>query len=239
MKKDIYYCIVLSEEQLDFLAGSKYGIDRMKVLRHLIGAAAVKETEYEKKGFAVTLHIGQAALSEVDLANRLGYDKKTVSRLLDRMALLGIVASEQTNRTSIHTVHCVSAWYADNQKILNPYYVSMKERHEGHAENGNADSNGDGIVTESPNRVMEKPNTTAEANFHSSSECAEVGDTPVPATSLENESGTTPHAGKQPVLSSLSSEVATASGSDDSLSTDAGQGQFDNPTAEEVQPRQL
>lgn len=239
MKKDIYYCMVLSEEQLDFLAGSKYGIDRMKVLRHLIDAVAVKETEYKKKGFAVTLHVGQAALSEVDLANRLGYDKKTVSRLLDRMSALGIVTSEQTNRTSIHTVHCVSAWYADNQKILNPYYVSMKERYESHAENGNADSNGDGIVTESPNLVIEKPDTTVKANFHSSSECAEVSNTPVPATSLENESDTTPHAGKQPVLSSLSSEVATESGSDDSLSTDAEQGQFDNPTAEEVQPRQL
>ena len=31
MKKDVYYCIVLSDSQLDFLAGSKYGIDRMKV----------------------------------------------------------------------------------------------------------------------------------------------------------------------------------------------------------------
>ena len=30
MKKDVYYCIVLSDSQLDFLAGSKYGIDRMK-----------------------------------------------------------------------------------------------------------------------------------------------------------------------------------------------------------------
>ena len=36
MKKDIYYCIVLSDSQLDFLAGSKYGIDRMKVLKCLI-----------------------------------------------------------------------------------------------------------------------------------------------------------------------------------------------------------
>lgn len=25
MKKDVYYCIVLSDSQLDFLAGSKYG----------------------------------------------------------------------------------------------------------------------------------------------------------------------------------------------------------------------
>ena len=129
MKKDVYYCIVLSDSQLDFLAGSKYGIDRMKVLKCLIDAVVIKETKYEKKGFAITLHIGQAALSEVELATRLGYDKKTVSRLLDRMAELGIVTSEQTNRTSIHTVHCVSAWYADNQKILNPHYVSVRERY--------------------------------------------------------------------------------------------------------------
>ena len=77
MKKDVYYCIVLSDSQLDFLAGSKYGIDRMKVLKCLIDAASIKETKYEKKGFAITLHIGQAALSEVELATRLGYDKKT------------------------------------------------------------------------------------------------------------------------------------------------------------------
>ena len=46
------------------------------------------------------------------------------------MAMLSIVASEQTNRTSIHTVKCVSAWYAGGRKVLNPYYVSMKERYE-------------------------------------------------------------------------------------------------------------
>ena len=95
MKKDIYYCIVISNSQLDFLAGSKYGIDRMKVLKCLIDVAVIKETKYEKKGFVVTLHIGQAALSEVELATQLGYDKKTVSRLLDKMAVLGIVTSEQ------------------------------------------------------------------------------------------------------------------------------------------------
>lgn len=129
MKKDIYYCIVLSGEQLAYLSGSKYGIDRMKVLHRLIEAAVVSETKYEKKGFSATLHVGQAAFSEVDLARGLGYDKKTVSRVLDRMAGLGIVASKQTNRTSIHEIRCVSAWYVDNQKILNPYYVNMKERH--------------------------------------------------------------------------------------------------------------
>ena len=48
MKKDVYYCIVLSDSQLDFLAGSKYGIDRMKVLKCLIDAVVIKETKYNR-----------------------------------------------------------------------------------------------------------------------------------------------------------------------------------------------
>ena len=164
MKKDIYYCIVLSSSQLDFLAGSKYGIDRMKVLKCLIDTAAIKETRYEKKGFAATLHIGQAALSEVELATRLGYDKKTVSRLLDKMGVLGIVTSEQTNRTSIHTVHCVSAWYADNQKILNPYYVSVKERHKHICEIGKNACGENNIVAEVSNSENTKSDTAACCN---------------------------------------------------------------------------
>ena len=161
MKKDVYYCIVLSDSQLDFLAGSKYGIDRMKVLKCLIDVTVIKETKYEKKGFAITLHIGQAALSEVELATRLGYDKKTVSRLLDKMGVLGIVTSEQTNRTSIHTVHCVSAWYADNQKILNPYYVSVKERHHCVGEIGKNACGENDIVADVPNSENTKSDTAA------------------------------------------------------------------------------
>ena len=164
MKKDIYYCIVLSNSQLDFLAGSKYGIDRMKVLKCLIDAATIKETKYEKKGFAVTLHIGQAALSEVELATRLGYDKKTVSRLLDKIAELGIVTSEQTNRTSIHTIHCVSAWYADNQKILNPHYVSVKERHRCIGKIGDNGINKDGIAANVSNDGIGKSDTSVCCN---------------------------------------------------------------------------
>ena len=159
MKKDIYYCIVLSDNQLDFLAGSKYGIDRMKVLKCLIDAAVIKETKYEKKGFAIILHIGQAALSEVELATCLGYNKKTVSRLLNKMAELGIVTSEQTNRTSIHTVHCVSAWYTNNQKILNPYYVSVKERCNHVCEIGKDDCGGNDIATDVSNAENTKSDT--------------------------------------------------------------------------------
>ena len=55
MKTNLNYCIVLSAEQLIYLAGSKYGIDRMKILHQLIEAVVLKETEYAIKGFSTTL----------------------------------------------------------------------------------------------------------------------------------------------------------------------------------------
>jgi len=120
MNKDLSYCIVLSSEQLSYLAGSKYGIDRMKILNRLIEATVLEQTEYSKKGFAMTLQVGQAALSEVELSCKLGYDKKTISRVIDKMNQLGIVASVQSNRTSIHTQKCVSAWMLDGKRIALP-----------------------------------------------------------------------------------------------------------------------
>lgn len=129
MIKTNYYCIVLSHEQLNFFAGSKYNIDRMKILKELIDCTVKEESTYKSKCFTTILHIGQAAISEVQLANKLGYDKKTVSRMLDKMVKLGIITTTKNNSTSIHTLHCVSAWYVNNQHILNPSYVSMKDRH--------------------------------------------------------------------------------------------------------------
>ena len=128
MKTNLNYCIVLSSEQLAYLAGSKYGIDRMKILHRLIEEAVLKETDYATKGFSTTLQVGQAVLSEVDLSNKLGYDKKTISRVLDKMNQLGIVASTQSNRTSIHTLKCISAWMQNENRIDNPFYVRLKDR---------------------------------------------------------------------------------------------------------------
>lgn len=130
MKMNLNYCIVLSSEQLAYLAESKYGIDRMKILHRLIEAAVLETTEYTMKGFSTTLQVGQAVLSEVDLSCKLGYDKKTISRVLDKMNQLGIVATTQTNRTSVHTLKCISAWMQEGNRIDNPFYVRLKDRQE-------------------------------------------------------------------------------------------------------------
>ena len=128
MKKETFYCLVLSESQARFLATSKYGIDRMKALMSLVERVATAEHKYEQKGFTTTVHIGQVVISEVELSRLWKCDRKTVSRVLDTMNGLGIVSTTQNNRTSIHTLLCVSAWYINGQMIVNPYYVPMKDR---------------------------------------------------------------------------------------------------------------
>ena len=99
----------------------------MKILHRLIEAAVLKETKYAIKGFSTTLQVGQAILSEVDLSSKLGYDKKTISRVLDKMNQLGIVATTQSNRTIVHTLICISAWMQEGTRIDNPFYVRLKD----------------------------------------------------------------------------------------------------------------
>ena len=128
MKKETFYCLILSESQARFLATSKYGIDRMKALMSLVELASTENRTYEKKGFSANLNVGQLVMSEVELSHLWKCDRKTVSRVLDTMNELGIVSTTQTNRTSIHTLLCVSAWYVNGQMIVNPYYIPMKDR---------------------------------------------------------------------------------------------------------------
>ena len=126
MKKETFYCLVLSESQARFLATSKYGIDRMKALMSLVELASTENRTYEKKGFSANLNVGQLVMSEVEL-----------SRLW-----------KQNNRTSIHTLLCVSAWYINGQMVVNPYYIPMKDRfQEGNSAPVNVPANANGNAT--------------------------------------------------------------------------------------------
>ena len=145
MKTETYFCLVLSESQARFLATSKYGIDRMKALMSLVEHATTAEHDYEQKGFTTTVHIGQLVMSEVELSRLWKCDRKTVSRVLDTMNELGIVSTTHYNRTSIHTLLCVSAWYINGQMIVNPYYIPMKDRFpEGNSAPVNVPANANG-----------------------------------------------------------------------------------------------
>ena len=171
MKTDLNYCIVLSSEQLAYLAGSKYGIDRMKILHRLIEAAVLEENDYAIKGFSTTLQVGQAILSEVDLSCKLGNDKKTISRVLDKMNQLGIVASTQSNRTSVHTLKCISAWMENGNRIDNPFYVRIKDRQE---EGEDAYALSDDMVPVLSMTPQEDSDSRMEENLPNSNECRQT-----------------------------------------------------------------
>ncbi len=168
MKTNLSYCIELSSEQLTYLAGSKYGIDRMKILHRLIEAAVLKETDYTIKGFSTTLQVGQAILTEVELSNKLGYDKKTISRVLDKMNQLGIVATTQSNRTSVHTLKCISAWMLDSNRIDNPFYVRLKDRQE---EMGNMSAISDDLPNILPMASPDDTDSHKATNIPSVKDC--------------------------------------------------------------------
>ena len=183
MKKETFYCLVLSESQARFLATSKYGIDRMKALMSLVEHAATAEHDYGQKGFTTTVHIGQLVMSEVELSRLWKCDRKTVSRVLDTMNELGIVSTMQNNRTSIHTLLCVSAWYVNGQTVVNPYYVPMKDRFpEGNSASDNVPANANGNAGD-----------TAEEPTPSGKKSADVQDGNIP----NQQQPVTPHAMSQ------------------------------------------
>ncbi len=120
-KNNRYYSLLLSGGQLDFLSDNHSGINRMMCLSSLIGMAATEETAYKKKGFSTTVHIGQAVVSEIELSKRWKCNRKTVSKMLDRFKQMGLVSSQQGNRTSVHTILCVDTFFVDDKVVRNPY----------------------------------------------------------------------------------------------------------------------
>lgn len=122
MTKRVLYNYVLSEGQQDFLSDNQSGVDRYRCFTQLCRMAVMEPTEYQKRGFSVQLQVGQAAASEVELATVWKCNRKTVSRLLDNLNRLGLVASESNNRTTIHTLRCLRGWYVGSKAVVNPNY---------------------------------------------------------------------------------------------------------------------
>ncbi len=127
MKRNIYHSIILDTPQVDYLMGGTAGIDRMQCLYRLIRIIIrqIEETADVAESPSV---LWQLNLSEVSLSKLWKCDRKTVSKMLDRMAELGILSSVQTKRGSVHTLLCVSAWNVDGRKFVNPNYVPINQR---------------------------------------------------------------------------------------------------------------
>lgn len=122
-KQTIHYCIILSARQWDFLLESKFSAFRQKCLYKLMTDAVRAKTAYKIKGIEIVLGVGQVAASDVELAEYLGCNRKTIGKLIDNFNKLGMLTTRTNNRTSIHTLHFLTGWYVGGVLVTNPHYV--------------------------------------------------------------------------------------------------------------------
>ena len=125
--EDIRYGILLSSEQLDFLRDDQQGFHRAEALATFVEMAAIEPSHYEKKNFKAELDAGQFVASTVELATLWGCDRKTAAKIVRMFNEMGILTSEASNRTTVHTIHCLAFWLGkdgDEEKtIKNLHYT--------------------------------------------------------------------------------------------------------------------
>ena len=124
---NIRYSITLNDAQLDYLSDEQQDILRMKCLKTFIRMAVLKETKVSGKNFSAVLQPGQFMASKVDLAGLWGCDRKTATRIVQEFNQIGILRSESSNRTTIHTLICLSAWFPGRGMIRSSFFVSNPE----------------------------------------------------------------------------------------------------------------
>lgn len=122
-KQTVHYCTILSDRQWDFLLEGRFSAQRQKCLHRLMTGAVRTKTVYRIKGIEIVLEVGQVAASDVELAEYLGCNRKTIGKLIDSLNRLGMLTTRTNNRTSIHTLHFLTGWYVGGVLVTNPHYV--------------------------------------------------------------------------------------------------------------------
>ena len=179
-KQTIHYCTILSAGQWDFLLEGKSSAFRQKCLYRLMTGAVRERTAYKIKGVEIVLEVGQVAASDVELAEFLGCNRKTIGKLIDSLNRLGMLTTRTNNRTSVHSLHFLTGWYAGGVLITNPHYVRPSATAKGQTGNvrtpvsyGSPSENGqDAALDESQSRGQEADSMAAGAAVLSSSLCS-------------------------------------------------------------------
>ena len=130
-KQSIHYCTILSDGQWDFLLEGKFSAFRQKCLHRLMTDAVRARTVYKIKGIEIVLEVGQVAASDVELAEYLGCNRKTIGKLIDSLNGLGMLTTRTNNRTSVHSLHFLTGWYVGGVLVTNPHYVRPSATNKG------------------------------------------------------------------------------------------------------------
>ena len=149
-EQSIHYCTILSAGQWDFLLDGKAAIDRQKCLHRLMTATVRTKTALRIKGVEIALEVGQAAASDVELAEYMGCNRKTIGKLIDCFNRLGMLTTRTNNRTSVHTLHFLTGWYVNGALLTNPHYVKPAAISKGQADGVRTPYSNDMLLEDKP-----------------------------------------------------------------------------------------
>ena len=121
---NIRYSTLLNEAQYDYLSDECQDINRMKCFKTFLRMAVMEQTKVTKTHFSAVLQPGQFVASKVELAAIWRCNRKTATRIVKEFNRMGILRSKGGNRTTIHTLQCLSVWFTDQRTIKNPFFVS-------------------------------------------------------------------------------------------------------------------
>ena len=97
-EQTIHYCTILSDEQWNFVLEGRFSVQRQRCLHRLMTHAVRTKTVCNIKGIEMTLEVGEVAASDVELAEYLGCNRKTVGKLIDCFNRLGVLTTRTNNR---------------------------------------------------------------------------------------------------------------------------------------------
>ena len=121
---NIRYSTTLNDAQTDYLADECQDINRMKCFKSFLRMAVLEPTKVSKKHFSAVLQPGQFMVSKVELSMMWGCNRKTATRIIKEFNLMGILESVPSNRTTIHTLKCLSVWFTNQGMVKNNFFVS-------------------------------------------------------------------------------------------------------------------
>lgn len=121
---NVRYSITLNDQQLDYLSDEDRDINRMKCFKTLVRLASMEPATVRMKNFSAGMSIGQFAISKVELARLWNCDRKTATRIIKEFNDMDIITSVANNRTTIHTLNCISIWFTSSGCIHNPHFRS-------------------------------------------------------------------------------------------------------------------
>ena len=121
---NIRYSVMLNDAQYDYLLDESQEINRMMCFRTFLRMAVMELTEVSKKNFSAVLLPGQFMASKVELSKSWRCNRKTATRIVHEFNQMGILHSEPSNRTTIHTLKCLSVWFTDQRVVKNNFFDS-------------------------------------------------------------------------------------------------------------------